>query len=564
MCCADTHVAKMTDEDGLPIREIREDLDGTTIGPAPPPSITGTEYIVPSSKIDANEEYWSEAAQSRRARLRRTVFNEDTDSDLEQDIIPPKRLGLGSTSPSATPPKNTSTPTPSQNELPPTSPSPLLPSASSVPRTKSILKSAPRKKSVTFDDSVPLSPDSPGPTKGIKSDFPMPARGLSDNLNASDETMPRPVPTIIEPSPPVKSSSSRAFAAFKPGFLSSKPPSSVSTAGGAVKSDRSTTRSNDEPRQSLFAQRRTAELETLVPAETPAGTSSRVDASGSKLPRMSTVSQNSTMKTSVVEKPLPVASTSKNTVRDTHPVWPRGNTEAVAEEDEEKDEEDDDDDEYELDDALLAREVALDYHRRQRPIPYRHDENDDDEALYDRYLRDDDGDGDGNSTGNRNGNDGGVEGEDEELGGVMMAFPTVSNGKIVTPTPDELRKYVRVGRLENGNLVLAPGEQAWSDDEDASGARDTEATRRREEVKRQLLGQEPLPIPQVGPSGATATSNSGSSRRTRTAPHDDMGMPPSVKPVSEAVIERQPTAPPVQAAESTRKVSRFKAARGGG
>ena len=557
------------DEDGLPIQEIREDLEGTTIGPAPTPSTSGQDDIVPSKKVDIEDEYWSEGAQARRAALRRKVFNEDSDSDLDAEIKAPKRLiNLAPTSSSTTQPGGITSSFPFEQDVPALPPSPLLPSASNLPPTRSILKSAPRKKSVTFDESLPLPPlDSPGPSNRIQSGFPIPTR--DPNVDGSDGTMPRLVPTIIEPSPPVRASNSRAFAGFKPGFLSSKSSSSTPASRKWVETGIFTASSNAKPKPSLLAQRRSAESEKQAPAGSSADNASVGDGSGSRLPRMSAVPQNSTVKTSVVEKPLPAASaasTSRSITRNGPPApAPAKHTRAeqndneheAEDEDADEDEEDDDNDEYDLDDALLAREVALDYHRRQRPVRHRYDD-DDDEAMYDRYMRDDDdGDGDDHSAG------GGESGENGDLGGVMMALPTVSNGKIVNPTPDELRKYVRVGRLENGNLVLAPGEQAWSDDEDAPEA--SEARRRRADVKRQLLGQEPAAASQ---EKSPEAQNTGHGRKTAgdmdTVPRDNMGMPPPVKPVSEAVVERQIDGPSARPAEPPRKVSRFKAARTGG
>lgn len=123
-----------------------------------------------------------------------------------------------------------------------------------------------------------------------------------------------------------------------------------------------------------------------------------------------------------------------------------------SDDDEEEDDDDDDDEvngesSYNIDEALLAREMALDAHRRTGFEPISHQ-------------------------------------DEEDYEGVFLSVPTVQgdNPRIVNPSPSDLRKAVRVGKLENGNFVLAPGEKGWSDDEvDDTGKRNVD------EMKKKLL-----------------------------------------------------------------------------
>ena len=202
--------------------------------------------------------------------------------------------------------------------------------------------------------------------------------------------------------------------------------------------------------------------------------------------------------------------------------------------DEDYDEEDED--EYDLDDALLAREVALDYHRRQ---------------TYGALGRRQDSDDEGEEGG---------DGEDN----VMMALPSISaNGQILNPTPDDIRKYIRVGRLENGNLVLAPGEAGFSDDEE-----DEEKKARVEQVKRQLLGQEPVGSSPAPPPPAPVSEAVRGIVENVNLPPTVATETPATARASNATSAARPSpasTPSSQPAvvEVPKKVSRFKAARMG-
>ena len=517
---------QITNEEGVPIHEIMEDLDGNTLGDPPAPT---TSNMPPTrANSQSADDYWSEAAKARRAALRRNVFNEGSDSESELEASTSTRPAGVLQPPSQVPPvpPTAITPSSTQADAGPSSPHQAIsPSTSTPAQPKSILKPQSRKKSVTFDDSVPMPPDSPQTTiKAGKVGFPMPVHDVSDGREYG-QFDPAPVPMLNQPLAPKRKDA--GFAGFKPGFLAlAQPtPSTTSASSTAVSTDIS------KPKTSLFAQRMAtkadaSKADVVLSAHAPVASSSK----GSNLPKLSASQQMASMKNAVIEKapvaPSPPASSSKQTALGV--IAPRETDTSSYSldevEDEIDDDNDDDEDEYELDDALLAREVALDYHRRQRPP--RHRSESDEEYGDPSFEPDDDGEG-----------------------GVMLALPSVSNGKIVNPTPDELRKYVRVGRLENGNLVLAPGEKGWSDDEDG------EAKANREQIRRQLLGQS---VTTSGPAQRVLAPPSPKEVQENGRRAIDPGLPPTVR----AVVENKPAA---QAGEEPRempqKISRFKAAR---
>ena len=140
----------------------------------------------------------------------------------------------------------------------------------------------------------------------------------------------------------------------------------------------------------------------------------------------------------------------------------------------------------------------------------------------------------------------------------MLGIPQISMlneggmPSIVNPTPDDLRRFVRVGKLDNGKLVLAPGEDGWSDEDEG---RDVKLERNREEIKSALLGKGGPAVPKV---------------QEKRRGDEAIGMPPTIEsagatPVQSAVKEKSISSPAVQkeVADPPKKVSRFKAARMG-
>lgn len=581
--------ATMT-EDGLPIHEIRETPSGEIIGAIPEPTVPDDQEQGKAEDGEGGEDYWSEAAVARRAALRKKVFG-DSDEELEEtdDEDEPTKVesevdrptvSLQASTPTS-PRKRSSNPVSTLTPSPPSSPrsSPTLspsrrPSASVPPPTRSILKPPPqpvRKKSVTFDESVPLppeSPDMPGPPSTLKMGFqlPLPGSGPDDS-----EFGVKSVPVIQKPVPGVKK---EGFGGMKRGFLD--PPSRA----GVGKADPNPVEPAPEGKKkpSLFAQRMASQVVKESPvvtapasapapkeAEQPVASTSR----HTNLPKMSDTSSTSSVRPIVVEKPTAPSSTPASSSASSSR-QPKTYPTAEEEEDEEDedigfldDDDDDEEDEYNLDDALLAREVALEYHRRRAyTSPYI--SQDPDDPAYGQLppLTDD------------------------EQGGVMLAMPQVSsNGTggaptIVNPTPDDFRRYVRVGKLENGNLVLAPGEEGWSDDEEGEGEqRELELERRkkrdnRRKVKEALMGREADTGKEESVSGPARRSGvSTIPKASALSPRiSDSSLPPTIQsasaqpttPAVSAVKERIP-APPIQSstADPPKRVSRFKAARMG-
>lgn len=438
------------------------------------------------------------------------MFSEDTDSEEGEDSVELMTGTLAGTSIAAEPDQlEQDSPEPEPESSTGSSLNQRRPSATLPPPNKSILKPPTRKKSVSFDESVPLPPESPssGTTSIGGTSFPLPSK--------NGEFEPRPVPLIAEPKPAVKSTvGERGFAGFKRGFLTTPAPAKsvpVQTPPLiAVTSPTSLEANANEvkpKKTSLFSQRKQQTESSSSPAanEKPAG-----------LSKMSENKQMASLKSDVIEKAPPA-----RVQPVTEPSSPTtGGEESVAEDDDDLEIQDDSEsDEYSLDDALIAREVALEYHRRQAYSTLRQK---------------------------------GQAEEEEESGGVILALPQVGPADsktgqpvIVNPTPDDLRKYVRVGKLENGNLVLAPGEDGWSDD-DAEDEEVVGRRGRREEMKRRLLGldvMEQEAEPNVAVKETTAEV-----------------LPPVV--VS-SVRERQPVPAQAEGTAPPKKVSRFKAARMG-
>ncbi|WWC62537.1 uncharacterized protein I303_105133 [Kwoniella dejecticola CBS 10117] len=630
-------------EEGLPIHEIRETLSGETIGPPPPPTVAppssspGTSSASQSqARIEEQEEddYFSPEAVARRAALRRKLFNEDTSSDEEADTRPEDRSSKATTAVAPTQKEpikavggiirskgsetsgrgssasqeksgeardqvgSVSIPT-STSEVPSRSAQERRPSSSSsqpVP-SKSILKHPhppTRKKSVTFDPSIPSPPTSPpliGPlsTSALsKFGFPLPL-AVTDDSTERDEFAPKPVPVIPAPQPKQRTEGEGGFAGFKRGFLgasssrqpnssgsSASPLSSASIPPDPLSGTASTSTSNPatppKKKQSLFSQRlKQPEIDASAPNAhiTSASSSGRI--APPNLPKVSESKGTNTVKSGVVEKAPPPAAvqsvvkerpTLSSNPADGLKIIERDTTKSIPpassgdsksrqrqdtadnqdngnkdeEEDEAEEEEEDEfsdystgeEDEYDLDEALLAREVALEYHRRQAYKPLNRDP--DDPAM------DDEG----------------------GLGGVMLGLPSISNTDtggagdegfqntgmpmIVNPTPDDLRRFVRVGRLENGNLVLAPGEESLDTDEDENEDGDqsegkegvvTEESKRRRErklnrenVKRQLMGLE-IPDSEL-PSGQREQIAKKEKRRVKVDEEWKGSLPPSL------------------------------------
>jgi hypothetical protein len=248
--------------------------------------------------------------------------------------------------------------------------------------------------------------------------------------------------------------------------------------------------------------------------------------------------------------------------------------------DDEYDDSDDEDDdfyrdeddysEYDLDDALLAREVALAYHQnraysqlgQQQATANRGEGEDGDYPHMAMGLGGDDAD------------------EGEEEAGVMMALPeismiplqnqdggpSISMPSIINPTPDDLRRFVRIGKLDNGKLVLAPGEHGWSDEE--GEGEDDVKNRNREDIRNVLLGK----------GNATGSVREVGKRVTQKKERGEqaLDMPPTVGSSSKTTAGPFPTSAPVgqvvetpsvpaavPVADPPKKLSRFKAARMG-
>lgn len=499
---------------------------------------------------DEKDDYWSEDAVARRAALRKKIFHEGEESDDEESIEQIQQQ-----------------PQVPDSSLPSSPPSPkaelhlhsiLRHHAPSSQQPKSILKPPIRKKSVTFDPSIPpASPDSsdiaPSSIKPHKFGFPLPLATDDDQAWA-----PKPVPTINEPKPKAKKDD--GFAGFKKGFLG--PPPKVLTAENAQPSFSSpphpTAISEQGPpsesaqeafkpkKKSLFAQRLAhSEIDASAPA-TSSGTPATASPRGVNLPKMAESKGTSAIKGAVVEK-------SATMTPATNPSSSHAEIPVTVQTD---DDNGDDsfaeyssgsEDEYDLDDALLAREVALEYHRRHAYTSLNRDPRDA------PYEEDDNGNG----------------------AGVMLGLPRISDlqgqdGRpvITNPTPDDLRRFIRVGRLENGNLVLAPGQEGLSDsegdgEEGKEGEDDDEEVKekkerrlevkkRREQVRNRLLG---LPVEEgdLEPERKRDSVDDESLKAT---------IPPAIQTeVAERHAQIDTSAESEETPVPKKKVSRFKAAR---
>ncbi|ODN81663.1 hypothetical protein L202_02062 [Cryptococcus amylolentus CBS 6039] len=588
-------------EEGLPFHEIRETMDGKTIGDLPPPSFSSNQETVLD---DSPDEYWTEAAVKRREALRKKLFHEGDSSDEEEvDGAEPAPLGPEND----VTPKSPSDHTSRQSILRKTSSSSSTASSrSETPssKPKSILKApAQKKKSVKFDPSIPPSPSSPDPgpssfqsqlLHGNKFGFPLPLAANSDDWGE------KPVPVLNEPKPKAKATvlpiqavgaqvveKDDGFAGFKKGFLGGPPKVQSATSPATTPSSQPKSTPVPEPpkpkKTSLFAKRLAhSEVDASAPPTSSGATPATASPRGlPNLPRESESKGTSAVKSGVVEKaPVAPAARSQGKVveRTTMPSKPLQSMPPIislapeqdADHGDENDDDDDEDfsefssgseDEYDLDDALLAREVALEYHKRRAYMSLNRDPRD--RAMSSRP--------EGSEFEPEEG-DFGEEEEDGRLGnlqqaGVMLGLPRIGDMKaedgkpiIINPTADDLKRFVRVGRLENGNLVLAPGQEGLSDSEGEGedgeeGAEDEDlgekeerrkgVKSRRDEVRRKLLG---IDVEESAPADEKKPELS-----------ERKGLPPALQ--TNVKEQSQPVAPVAAVEEPKKKISRFKAAR---
>ncbi|WVQ73226.1 hypothetical protein IAR50_002792 [Cryptococcus sp. DSM 104548] len=589
-------------EEGLPFHEIRETMDGKTIGDLPPPSASLSEPT--SSLDDAPDEYWTEAAVKRREALRKKLFHEGDSSEEEEESdngtepVPPTTEGEAA-------PKSTPKPAPPHSILRKTSSSSSTASSrSQTPSSqpKSILKAPSQKKSVKFDPSIPPSPSSPdhGPSsfqaqlaRGNKFGFPLPLVADGDDWGE------KPVPVLNEPKPkarggatvlPIQAVGAQVvekddgFAGFKKGFLTGPPKVQAATAPSPQPAP--VPEPPQPKKKSLFAKRLAhSEVDASAPPTSSGATPATASPRGlPNLPRESESKGTSAVKSGVVEKApaAPTAPAQGKVVERAVPApaatskpkssMPPIISLAPQQDDDYGDEDDGDDDEdfsefssgsedeYDLDDALLAREVALEYHKRRAYMSLNRDPRD--RAMSNRPEESGFAPEEGEF---------GEEEEDGRLGnlqqaGVVLGLPRIGDmraedGKpmIINPTGDDLKRFVRVGRLENGNLVLAPGQEGLSDSgdegqdgEDGADGEDAEKEERRKEVKsrrdevrRKLLGMD---VEERGPADEKKPELS-----------DRKGLPPALQ--TDVKEQSEPVAPVAAVEEPKKKVSRFKAAR---
>ncbi|WWC70736.1 uncharacterized protein I206_104687 [Kwoniella pini CBS 10737] len=526
-------------EEGLPIHEIRETLSGETIGPPPPPS--QSEIGFSSLSAEEEDDYFSVEAVARRAALRRKLFNEDTSSDEEFEnetstskmklepikvkggIIrsKPSQSASASTNPTVQPEGLLS----SDQIISSSKQERRSPSSSQNRPAKSILKpphSPTRKKSVTFDPSLPSPPASPAIGQNSisslnKFGFPLP---LAESDDLTNEFTPNPVPVII-PTPQNKSKD-EGFAGFKRGFLTSSSTRQSTSTELTVQnssSDKNPINASalTPKKKSLFSQRlKQPEIDASAPNAHNISSSSKNTIPN--LPKVSESKGTNTIKSGVIEKSpqtavqsvvkersgttsIPIdglkiieritksaqqkssdtlASTSN--ALDSHEDFENGDNDDYDDDDDNDEDYSDystgEEDEYDLDEALLAREIALEYHKKQ---------------AY-KSL-------------NQN-----LQEEEEEqinMGNILLGLPSVSTDEqeqegfkntgipmIINPKPNDLKRFIRIGKLENGNLVLAPGEENLDsddddDDDDDSNNNDKEERKKnRNKIKKQLMGLE--------------------------------------------------------------------------
>ncbi|EKC98585.1 nuclear envelope-endoplasmic reticulum network protein [Trichosporon asahii var. asahii CBS 8904] len=582
-------------EEGLPIHEIRETPDGQLIGSEPMGDGDGEETIP-----EKEDDYWTPEAAARREALKRRVFGSMSDSDTEDEDDSMDVEPAAAESAPAQEAANGLVPPIGRPSTPPNDPSPINEPLYAQPahrspgkQPKGILKAPSRKKSVTFDSSVPLPPDSPPAKPGQERisiaqkpvpilNVPTPGKrafgglksGFLQSANAAaerDKAAAAPTQSNLAPSP----------SATKPNFASrgvvehapvppqpQEPPpaSKIQEIGSDDDEDDSMDVDEDKPKKSLFAQRR-------------AGAKPDFPSIGSQKPMP-------TMRNSIVERaPLPPSvgelpkSSTSAAPADRTPL-------VVVDNDSDTDEygdlgefDDDEEDEYALDEALLQREAALALHRslqRQRPI-------DEDEI-------DPEAEGDGN---------------------VYMAVPrvsTIQGGegdeplRIINPTADDLGQFLRVGREEDGGLVFEPPtvhEDSESDGEEEG--QDAEDRRQRRKRRRDVMDQlragvynpdEPVrdptkvmrdyegslppsvqsqPEPQpmqdvVERQPAPSVASGGVVERPPAVGGVTERAPPAPKPKPSAiggVVERNTDTAAPEPPQPPKKVSRFKAARQG-
>lgn len=650
-------------EEGEPIYEIREDDDGRPIGPMPESTGEGGEVV-----READDNYFSPEAVERRAALRRRIFHEGSDSDDEDDemdVDEEKKVeetdgerqdgerqdGMDvddeadAVTPKTTRPTSSSlsfiqlgetksTPTtPTQDSYPALTSSHSSPSVSAASQRspvippKSILKAPKRKKSVTFDESVPIPPDSPPPKRHgvpldemIASTRPVDAHGL-----------PKIVPILKAPHPGEKKRVPETFGGLRTGFLGgsgglgsvpgvggpilslapqvesgrivdlseAKPPPRKMTSPPIKEGKEAVKGVQENPAASkatppkgpakMVVEEKPAVAPAVVPAVVPAvPTDEKMDEDpvpepkkkslfaqrrAPTFPKQSDSAPMSTMKGSVVEAP----STSSSAMRlpGVPPVVGSSQTPMVIVDDDSDDSEygdlgefsDDEEDEYALDEALLAREVALEFHRRQ---------------AWSRPVDEDDFD------------------PEAEAPEAVMGIPrvsTITGGeedslRIVNPTADDLSQFLRVGRGEDGELVFeqpvinSDSETDGEDDDDAARDRRERRARRKDVMRRLMSGEyEELPTPapaslraeeyraslppsvgsvsQFPDAAAPAPAPAPAATTASTMPKPAQAPAvPKQPPATRDVVERT-AAPDAPAAPTPpKKVSRFKAARG--
>jgi CTD nuclear envelope phosphatase 1 len=327
-------------EDGLPFLEIRETSDQRDELVIEAASVA--EASISTTLPDS--QYWSEAAKKRRADLLRKVLGDDEDADKTENedievVDKAQALTAGSVS-------NPSSPSQTDNSSKP----------------KSILKPPARKKSVSFEEDEAAS--------NMKN---------TPSLKTFDKPT-SPKSSVLQPT--------GSFAGFKRGFLSSplkqevrsnpvpqivelpstdpSPASISSTSSSALKMESSPASSPAPKKKSLFALRKAQmtapKTEAPVLPEKVAGKPAPVIGKTPHLPKASSSKPMSSMKYSVVERALekPAAKPAR-----------RAKTESDSDMSEYSDLDDDD---MDIDQALLAREVALEYHKRRSMIPLHNDE----------------------------------------------------------------------------------------------------------------------------------------------------------------------------------------------
>lgn len=493
----------------------------------------------------------------------------------------------------------------------PTTPTQLsYPSVHSSPSTqrspaappKSILKAPVRKKSVTFDESVPIPPDSPPPKRHgfpldemIASTRPVDAQGLPSKV----------VPILKAPLPGRKKAPD-TFGGLRTGFLGSASP--IVPLVPQFESAQTVDLSRREPpaRQATPV-KEAAKMQVEEKTEPPAKKASPPPKEPAKMqveekieppakeekmdedpvpedkpkkkslfaqrrstpsfPKQSDTAPMSTMKGAVVEAPTAPRQTG------VPPTVGSASTEApmvIVDDDSDLDDygdlgefSDDEEDEYALDEALLAREVALEFHRRQawtKPV----DEDD----------------------------------FDPEAPNVVMGIPrvsTITGGeddplRIVNPTADDLSQFLRVGRGEDGELVFeqpvinSESESEGEDDGEAAKDRRERRARRKDVMRRLMSGEyEELPPPSAPqlraeeyhaslPPTVGSVQPQPESEPEATAsifapspPAPTAGPAPpkpGQPPATRDVVERSAADAPAAAAPTPpKKVSRFKAAR---